>query len=178
LKKKLSVLKPLEVKRVAFDKILAKPLTMILFIMVERSDLNNVKKITPDIFINKYDDNTIKESLNYLKEMNLISIDAEGNIVKLIDSLMSTNDIPSALIRQYHKDIMQDATHVIDDIDSSLREFQSYIININSTDMRKAKDLIRTFMSDFAKQMSDGKAEIDSTYSLNIQFFPTVRSSK
>ena len=178
LEKKLSVLKPLEIKRVEFDEILARPLTMILFIMVERNDLKNIKKINPDIFHIKYDEKVIKESLAYLVEMNIISVDGEGNITKLVESLMSANDVPNVLVRKYHKEVAGYAANLVDDIESAQREFQSFMININSADMPKAKELIRTFMSDFANQINVQPPEMDSTYCLNVQFFPTIRNSK
>ncbi len=179
LENKLFALKPLRVEEVEFDEVIARPLTMILFVLLSRSGFKNIKFITPNLFLNEYSAEEISSSFKYLLDHHYIEMDREGNITHVVDFLMSKNDIPNQLIRNYHKEVSQYAINLIDKIEPEKREFQSYVINIDEATLPKAKELIRTFMSDFARlldQASDQKK--NATYNLNMQFFPIVRSTQ
>ncbi len=177
LEKKLFLLKPREIKVVDVDDIITRPLTILLFMMIERKILKNIKNISPAIFMINYEEKLICESFQYLVDFKLISVDGEGNITKLVRAITSNNDIPNKYKNNYHKQISQIAAEVIDEIDPSNREFQNLIFNIKKSNLPKAKMLIRTFLDDFFMAMNDDVSldTMDGTYSLNIQFFPLLK---
>ncbi|MFZ4715080.1 MAG: TIGR02147 family protein [Bacteriovoracaceae bacterium] len=175
LKKNLHTLKPLNIKHIEFNEINSRPLTMIVFEMIGRPDIKYVTQICPEIFYHKYSMEKIQESLNYLNQSGHITIGPEGELSRLLPHLMSSNDIPNEYIRNYHKEVSTFVSSTIDITSVSEREFQSYAININKAELPKAKELIRNFMHDFARQMENTPSDPNSTYNLNLQFFPLIK---
>ena len=175
LKKNLRQLKPLEIKHIEFNEITARPLTMIIFEMMNRADIKNISQIKPEIFYHKYSQEMINESLQYLNRSGHITIGSKGELERLLPHLMSSNDIPSEYIKNYHKEVSSYVPGTIDITDVALREFQSYAININKSDLDKAKELIRNFLHEFAGQMEASSKDSNSTYNLNLQFFPLLK---
>ncbi|MFY7994304.1 MAG: TIGR02147 family protein [Bacteriovoracaceae bacterium] len=178
LKKNLHQLKPLEIKHVAFNHIMSRPLTMIIFELINRKDIQTVSQVNPSLFYQNYSQEMISESLNYLSQSGHITIDKDGTIERLLPHLMSSNDIPSQHIKNYHKEVSSYASSTIDIVDVSLREYQSYAINIRKKDITKAKELIRDFVHEFARLMESSSHELDATYNLNLQFFPLLKDLK
>ena len=178
LKKNLQQLKPLEIKHVAFNDIMSRPLTMVIFEMINRKDIKNVVQVSPSLFYQNYSHEMISESLHYLCQSGHIRIDENGMFERLLPHLMSSNDIPSQHIKNYHKEVSSYASTTIDIVDVSLREYQSYAINIRKKDITKAKELIRDFVHEFARLMESSSNELDATYNLNLQFFPLLKDLK
>lgn len=174
-KKKLQDLRPLEIKHIEFTEITSKPLTMIIFEMLNRIDLKNVSQLKPDLLYQQYSQQLIDQSIDYLKESGHISISPCGEITRLVPNLMSSNDIPSQHIRNYHKEVSSYVPQIIDDVGVDMREFQSFVLNIKTEDMPKAKELVRNFLHEFARQMEATSSTANSTYNLNLQFFPLTK---
>jgi uncharacterized protein (TIGR02147 family) len=175
VKQSLNNLKPLNIVRVEFNEITARPLTVIIFEMVNRRDIHHVKDIVPSLFHFEVTSKKIQESLNYLKETGHIQIAEDGSLKKCTDHLISDNDTPNKFLRAYHKEVSSYASQIIDEIKVDLREFQAYAINIDQADIPLAKDLIRTFMQEFARQIEASPKKANSTYNLNVQFFPLTK---
>ena len=172
LEAKLNQLKPLELQHIEFDEMTAKPLTMILYVMISRNDIKNILQINPKVFYNVYSEKMIADCLNYLNENKFIQIKKNGSVVQLSKNLMSKNDVPSAHVRNYHKEVSAYAAATIDQVSVLEREYQSYAINVDKNQIAKAKEMIRGFMHDFAKQFAANPEDANSTYNLNLQFFP------
>lgn len=85
-------------------------------------------------------------------------------------------DIPSQLVRNYHKQNLQLAAQKIDLVDIELREYNSMTLPINPRKLKAAKKMIRSFTENFTEEMSRGKNS--EVYNLCIQFFPLTLSEK
>src|SRR5690606_28835310 len=107
----------------------------------------------PDAFLNSYSMAEINHSLTFLVESGHISINAKGEMKRLVDHLMSSNDVPSHHVRSYHKEVSAYVPKVLDQVNVDKREFQSFVINICLSDIPKAKELIREFVHDFSRQL-------------------------
>lgn len=172
LKSKLNELKPIKIKSIDFNEVTSRPLTMILFEIIGRSNINNVNQLKPDAFINCYSQIEIKQSLTYLMESGHISISSKGELKRFVDHLMAPNDVPSQHVRAYHKEVSAYVPRVLEEVSINQREFQSFAINICLDDMPKAKELIREFVHDFARQLEAPIEKLNSTYNLSLQLFP------
>lgn len=175
LRNKLEEIKPLDMKHIDFDEVTSHPITMILFEMIGRDDIRSIKDITPDLFTIEVTQKQINLSLMYLIEAKHIAIGEDSKLFKLVPHLMAPNDIPNQHLRNYHKQVSRFASETIDLIDIHSREYQSYAINLRKEDIPQAKELIRNFMSDFARLMEAVPEKSDSTYNLNLHLFPLTK---
>jgi len=177
LEKKLRLLKPRDMKLVEANDVLLKPITFILFEVIQRKKFNNIKKINSEMFYFPIEEKIIKDSLSLLVELKMISVDTDGNFLHNCSSVTTKNDVPSQYVRNYHKDMAKYSIEIIDIIPPELREFQNLVVNVNKADLMKAKQLIRTFKDDFAKLMTETShvQNRDATYTLNINFLPVIK---
>jgi uncharacterized protein (TIGR02147 family) len=177
LEKKLRLLKPRQMKIVEANEVLIRPITLILFEFVQRKKFKNIKHINPQVFYMEIEESQIRESLQLLVDLKMITVDSEGYIHRISDSINTKNDIPSQYVRNYHKQMAGYASNVIEKVEPEHREFQNLILNINKYDLKKSKQLIRSFLDDFTRQMSQESnvEDRDATYTLNINFFPIVK---
>lgn len=99
-----------------------------------------------------------------------------GHFRQCTSPLRTKDDVPSAAIRQYHRQQLHLAAAKLEQVDVSLREFTSMTLPINLARLKTAKNLIRKFKEAFTDEVSRGpKTEV---YNLNIQFFPVTEIPK
>lgn len=109
------------------------------------------------------------EALQRLERLNIIEI-KDGTYKQIHPPFKTSDDIPSAAIRNYHTNILNLAIEKLETIDVQKREYSSVTMAINSKNLKKAKDLTRKYKSEISKLLETGKA--DRVYHLAIQLFP------
>ena len=166
--------RPLPIKAIEFDTICANPLTMIIFELIGRSDIECIDDILHTL-AQDYPEEKIHKSISYLLVAGHITVQEDGMINKVIEHLMSTNDVSCENIRHYHQEVSRLAINAVTNVSLDKREFQSYVININKKNIERAKEIIRNFMSDFARELESINTDPDATYNLNVQFFPITK---
>lgn len=171
----LDRIKPLDIHFFEFDADFSNPLTMIVFELIGRQKVVSIDDLYQLEFMKSYRRQEISNSLESLMKSEMIQINAEKKIEQNHHYIMATNDVPSEHVRQYHKEASQLAQMAIDCFPVDLREYQSLVLNINSRKMKVAKQMLRSFLSDFAKAMEEEEKNYDQTYNINIQFFPVIR---
>ena len=174
LYKALTKYRPLPIKAIEFDAICANPLTMIIFELIGRSDIACIDDILHTLALD-YPAENIHKSISYLLIAGHITVQEDGMIHKVVEHLMSTNDVSSENIQHYHQEVSRLAINAVANVPLDKREFQSYIINVNKKNIERAKEIIRNFMSDFARELESINTDSDATYNLNVQFFPITK---
>lgn len=116
-----------------------------------------------------------KEAFERLIKLDLIEI-KNGRFDQKTKPLHTTNDIPSAAIRSYHKQNLSLAAEKLDEVDVELREFTSITMAFNIKKLQTAKKLIRQFKTDLYKLASQGNCE--DVYTFSAQLFPVTKKIK
>lgn len=160
-KKKTKVLEPQE-----FSLISEWYYYAILGIAHFNNNLNDCHWIAKKLNISE---SLVKKAFNDLLKYGYL-VEEGGRFRQASPPLHTTEDIPSAKIRNYHKQNLKLAYDKIDSIPAELREYCTMTITMNSKQIKSAKRLIRKFREDFSAELARGpKSQV---FNLCIQFFP------
>jgi len=119
---------------------------------------------------------TARLALEKLEAIQLFKRDADGRLVRNVESLLTQHNIPSHSIRSFHRQMLTFAETTLDGVDPSRRTFFSHTFGFNPSRMADAESLIVEFRRRFQTMLTQG--DETEVYHLAIQFFPlTVISS-
>ncbi len=165
------------------------PIHMIILEMTELPDF----KVYPEWILHRLAFETtltkIKEAILRLKKFNLLSekveeINKNGKKIKKI-ILTKTNkhlttkpEVFDNSIKEYHKNVSNLASKMIDKQSGDDREYNSYALSIKKSSISKAKELIRDFIKKFLEEIEAGPGSAEETYQLNVQFFGVTKARK
>lgn len=114
-----------------------------------------------------------KDAFERLLKLGLIQV-KNGNFIQTTNPLHTTNDIPSAAIRDHHKQILNLAAEKLDEIDVDFREFTSITMALNIKKLPAAKKIIRQFKIELYELVGQGKCE--DVYTFSAQLFPVTKT--
>lgn len=115
----------------------------------------------------------IKESMQRLIDLKLITV-FENKIHVLKGPTSTTEDIPSAAIKSFHRGILKLAEESLDTVSTDRREFSTVVFSIKEQDIKQAKLSLRNFQEEFANQFESSSG--DQVYSISLQFFPITKN--
>ncbi len=113
-------------------------------------------------------------AIERLKRLGLIA-EENGRLVKTTSMLSTTRDIPSAAIRNYHKQNLKIAERSLENDPVNVRDFSAITFPADLKKLSEAKDLIMEFKRRLARIMET--SESSEVYTLSIQLFPVARSA-
>jgi transcriptional regulator with XRE-family HTH domain len=111
----------------------------------------------------------IRACLLTLTEMGLIRIEGQ-KIVRTSVYLTTSNDIPSADIRAFHRQSLRKAETTLEAVDVGLREFTSTTFALSKEDFLEIKNYVRKFRRQVARRFSSSSG--DAVYTMSLQLFP------
>lgn len=115
----------------------------------------------------------VEEALESLERLDLIEKKQNRYVPKA--ELISTGDeVSSAAIANYHKNMMTLAGESIDTIDRSLRDISCVTISLSSDNISELKTLIQKFRKE-AMELSEQDQDKQTVYQVGIQMFPLSR---
>lgn len=120
-----------------------------------------------------------EEALQALKDLELLGLierNANGKLVQTHKILSSGDDVMSALIVQYHKDMITKAAQSIDEISHLEREISATCITCNPDTVQRIKLLLREMRKEILA-LADGAANPSLVYQINFQLFPLIGQS-
>ncbi|MDP7319829.1 MAG: DUF4423 domain-containing protein [Bacteriovoracaceae bacterium] len=116
-----------------------------------------------------------RKAINSLLKLKILERTKSGKLFVARDSLESTNDIPSAAIKDHHKQMMMRAIEAIDEQVVEKRQMNSMTFRIDPEKVAEAKEKIIQFLyqfnEDYAIEEKGGEV-----YQLNLQLFSHVKS--
>lgn len=118
----------------------------------------------------------VEESLHQLVLAKVIKKVDDGYKV-LQESIRTTEDVPSAGIRQFHKQVIEKALSAIETVPVSEREYISSTIAIKKSDLPKLKEHLRE-MRNLILSEAENTVSPEEVYQLNIQLFPLTINKK
>lgn len=112
------------------------------------------------------------ESLKKLLGLGLLE-NIEGKLVRTLQPITTSVDIPSASIREHHRQSMEKAIVALEEVSVELRDYTTVTYVLNPEKIPEVKKLIHTFHRKLGKILPVKNAT--DVYRLNIQFFPLTK---
>lgn len=155
---------------------LSHPLHMGLLEMIDLKECtSNIKSIRESLRV-PTSLNEIEEALARLLLLGLVEKSPTGLFSKTHSSISTRPDIADEGSQEYHRRISIQASEAVSQQDICEREFNGYAINIKKESIPRAKELIRQFIADFAKEVEAVPKTGEETYQLNVQFFALTKN--
>lgn len=114
----------------------------------------------------------ILNALERMERLQLIKI-KKGKIERLKRKVATTHDIPSSVLKESHRQILEHAAESLQKDDIAIRDITSITIPADPAKVALAKEHIKAFRRKMAKLLGDGKNT--EVYNLNIQLVPVTR---
>lgn len=115
---------------------------------------------------------TEAEVIKHLKSLEKIGLIEKTNdgYVLTNQSITTSNDLPSAAIRNAHKQFLDRALFALENVPVNLRDMTSITMCIDPENLPKAKELIAEFRVRLSELLEHGHST--EVYNLNVSLFP------
>lgn len=113
------------------------------------------------------------DSLRKLLDLGLLK-NIEGKLVRTLLPITTSVDIPSASIREHHRQSIEKAIIALEEVSIELRDYTTVTYALDSEKIPEIKKLIHAFHRKLGKILPVKNAT--DVYRLNIQFFPLTKS--
>ncbi len=110
----------------------------------------------------------VKAALQRLADLELIEFDKKRILLTSGPNLSTSDDIASAALRSFHRQMLTKAAAALDSQNVHEREFESLTISFHPKEMKRAKLLIREFVGRANVELEKNPGRV---YQLNVQFF-------
>ena len=104
-----------------------------------------------------------------LQERGLI-FEKTGRWERSLSNITTSNEIPSADIRGFHKNMIYESIKHLKEDNLEVRDFSSITLTLNPKKIEKAKMMIASFRGEFSKEMFE--RDSNSLYQINFQLYP------
>jgi uncharacterized protein (TIGR02147 family) len=119
------------------------------------------KKVSPAV---------VSKAINTMLSLGIVERSTRTKRLSVVNNELTTsNDIPSAAIKEHHRQMLHRALEAITEQDVQNRELSSLTLMFDKRKLKAAKQAIRRFKTWFDSEFVAQRA--DSVYQLNIQFF-------
>lgn len=161
-------LTPLEEKQYMF---LSQWHYVAIFVLVDMKDFQASSEWINQKLRKKVSPKQIEKALSDLVDLNLIQKDAKRGFIQTSGALSTEDEIKNTAIHNYHKNMIELASHSLmtDGLDS--REFNGATLPIPKDKLPILKEKIREFRKEI-NQLASSFEDPDEVYQLNVQFFP------
>jgi uncharacterized protein (TIGR02147 family) len=116
----------------------------------------------------------IKSSLELLTKLGFIVLDESNCYRQAVPLLNTKNELQTAAIRQYHKQVLDYAKKAIDEVVPEQREISHATVNISAKGYEKIKQRIQEFREEILQITADD-TDCNKIYHANFQFYPVTR---
>lgn len=114
-----------------------------------------------------------QNSLNRLERLSLIKTQ-NGRIKRLKNKVSTTHDIPSMVLRESHRQLIEHALTSLQNDQTSVRDITSITVPADPEKLELAKKHIRNFRRKMARLLEGDNAS--EVYNLNIQLVPVTKA--
>jgi len=124
--------------------------------------------------------NEISSALSFLKKENFLVSNQDGKLVAQDNMVISSDEVKNIAIRNYHRQMLSQATESLDTVAMEDREFGALTIVLpeSATDELKYKlKKFRQELHQWATQVSE-ESKSNQVIQLNFQMFPQTKKAK
>jgi uncharacterized protein (TIGR02147 family) len=112
----------------------------------------------------------VEESLARLERLGFIEKRRNGDYVKKTNDITTTSNIPSEVIRNFHRELLHTSIDALDKVPVAERLFYSRTMAINMNDLQEAEEFLLECRSKFAQRFETRDA--NAVYHLAFQLVP------
>lgn len=117
-----------------------------------------------------------EKALKKLEQLGLIKRDEEGKLIQA-EKLVSTGDeVASASVSQWHKEMIQKGAEAIDRFPALERDISSVTLGLSERSAGQVKELIQRFRKELLT-ISKQDQKTKGVYQVNFQLFPLTKKS-
>ena len=118
-----------------------------------------------------------RKAIETLLELGLLKRDEKGKLIQS-ESLLSTGDeVTSAAVGKFHKEMIQKGSEAIDRFASEDRDISALTLGVSRKGAQQIKQMIQRFRKEILSIASQ-ELNADAVYQINFQFFPVTETSK
>jgi uncharacterized protein (TIGR02147 family) len=114
------------------------------------------------------------QALRDLESLGLLIRDISGRLIQARRTVSTENEVSSAAIARYHKDMLNMASESIDRVPRERREISAACVPLSKAAAAKAKEMIQAFRNEILTMASED-SDPDTVYQINMQLFPLSR---
>lgn len=116
----------------------------------------------------------VRAAIERLKSLGLLQYNKDGLLQATDARLTTQDDVANQGARKYHGQVVELSKAALENTPLEQREFQSFTIAMDSARIPEAKEMIRKFRIQFAREM--GKGVANEVFQCNLQFFQLTES--
>lgn len=113
----------------------------------------------------------VKRALDILLKLGLLERDPEGKLVQAAGIVSTPDEVSSAFVAQYHREMSKKASQSIDLISREKREISSMTMGMSLETAKKIKEMIQNFRKEIIEVVVRDQGA-DTVYQLNFHLFP------
>jgi uncharacterized protein (TIGR02147 family) len=119
--------------------------------------------------------NAIKDALEFLKTNGHIQLNADGSVRPPEKFISAKGGVYRVALSKFHREIFSLAARSIEKTPSDQRNIQGRTFALKAEDFDQANEIVEEALEKIRK-LSEGKADGDSVYHLEIALFPLTQS--
>jgi uncharacterized protein (TIGR02147 family) len=119
----------------------------------------------------------VEESLLLLESLHLVRHERDGAWAPVDAHLSPGADVPAAVLRAYHAQIMENACAALEATPSSERDFSTLTLALDGEGMGRLRELSRALRQRIQSH-SNRSLDADRVFQINIQIFPVARRAE
>lgn len=114
----------------------------------------------------------VEDSLERLLRLEMLE-KVNGRFVRTFIRYQTSEDIANSAIKKYHQDTLELSEAALRDTEVELRDFSSILLKINPKNIKKVKELIRTFQDEVCELVEQDDPE--EIYHMNVHLYPVSK---
>lgn len=115
----------------------------------------------------------VQQALQLLVRLGLVKTGRNGRLYLTNLHLKADDDLNPQVLRNYHRQIMEEAKKSVERSKPGERELQSLIVAIDSEKIPQAKEKIRCFVEEMREFLSGSR--VNQVYQLSLQFYNVTK---
>lgn len=119
----------------------------------------------------------VSQAIQLMLRLGLLKRDANGKLEQATPHIEWSNDIASEASKRNHEQNLENAKIALRSFSPAEREITSLCLTMSSTDLGRAKQMIRDFKQKFMEEFERPKGG-DQTFQFQVQLFPMTKANK
>lgn len=145
-------------------------------------EMTNIKKLKlipkkiAELLIDKVKLRDISKAILGLQKVGLININSDGFVSHNNSHFISTEDIPSEAIKQYHESVLILAMKILRLVPPEERDYSATTLAVKKEQIAAAQKKLREFRESFIREFQSDSP--DTVYQFQFQLYPLTNNSK
>jgi uncharacterized protein (TIGR02147 family) len=118
-----------------------------------------------------------RTALAALEELGLLKRDENGKLVQSDRLLSTTDEVDSASVAEYHREMIRKGAESIDEFRGKDREISAATVSVDEKTAKQMKELVQRFRKELLAIAVNCK-ESTGVYQINLQLFPLTDSDE